>query len=65
MARADAFIASLDMLGLAHIAIKRATYAGRAAGGVNVDGKKVERTCLPLAGAADEDASENEADVRL
>lgn len=40
MARADAFIASLDMLGLAHIAIKRATYAGRAASGVNVDGKK-------------------------
>jgi len=40
MARADAFIAALDVLGLAHIAIKRATYAGRAASGVNVDGKK-------------------------
>lgn len=40
MARADAFIASLDKLGLAHIAIKRATYAGRAANGIDVDGKE-------------------------
>lgn len=40
MARADTFIASLDPLGLAHIAIKRATYAGRAASGIDVDGKK-------------------------
>lgn len=40
MARADAFISSLDMLGLAHIAIKRATYAGRAASGIDIDGKK-------------------------
>lgn len=40
MSRAEAFIASLDELGLAHIAIKRATYAGRAAGGVDVDGAR-------------------------
>lgn len=40
MARADAFIASLDTLGLAHIAIKRATYAGRAASGIAIDGNK-------------------------
>lgn len=40
MARADAFIASLDTLGLSHIAIKRATYAGRAAAGIEVDGQK-------------------------
>lgn len=40
MARADAFIASLDTVGLAHIAIKRATYAGRAAKGIDVDGRK-------------------------
>ena len=40
MARADTFIASLDTLGLAHIAIKRATYAGRAVSGIDVDGKK-------------------------
>ncbi|MFP3457810.1 hypothetical protein R0J89_16340, partial [Psychrobacter sp. SIMBA_152] len=32
--RADQFIQSLDEFGLAHIAIKRATYAGRAAAGV-------------------------------
>ena len=31
--RAESFIASLDDLGLSHIAIKRATYAGRASGG--------------------------------
>lgn len=37
MARADTFIASLDTLGLAHIAIKRATYAGRAASGIDVN----------------------------
>ena len=40
MARADTFIASLDSLGLAHIAIKRATYAGRAASGIDVDGEE-------------------------
>jgi len=40
MARADAFIASLDTVGVAHIAIKRATYAGRAASGIDVDGRK-------------------------
>lgn len=40
MARAGTFIASLDALGLAHIAIKRATYAGRAANGIDVDGEK-------------------------
>lgn len=40
MGRADAFVASLDTLGLAHIAIKRATYAGRASSGVEVDGLK-------------------------
>ena len=40
MARADTFVASLDELGLSHIAIKRATYAGRAASGIDVDGKK-------------------------
>jgi radical SAM protein with 4Fe4S-binding SPASM domain len=40
MARADDFIASLDTLGLAHIAIKRATYAGRATSGIDVDGKR-------------------------
>lgn len=40
MARAETFIASLDTLGLAHIAIKRATYAGRAANGIDVDGEK-------------------------
>ncbi|CAE6959430.1 radical SAM/SPASM domain-containing protein [Paraburkholderia domus] len=34
---AGEFIESLDDLGLAHIAIKRATYAGRAASGVSVD----------------------------
>ena len=39
MARADAFIAALDTLGLASISIKRATYAGRAATGVELDGK--------------------------
>ncbi|OUL86585.1 radical SAM/SPASM domain-containing protein [Paraburkholderia hospita] len=37
MERAAAFIAQLDTLGLAHIAIKRATYAGRAASGVDID----------------------------
>lgn len=35
--RAEAFVAALDDLGLAHIAIKRATYAGRASGGDRVD----------------------------
>jgi hypothetical protein len=30
----------LDTLGLAHIAIKRATYAGRAASGIDVDGEE-------------------------
>lgn len=38
MARADAFITSLDSLGLSHIAIKRATYAGRAANGIDMNG---------------------------
>ncbi|EGQ7674843.1 Fe-S oxidoreductase [Vibrio cholerae] len=40
MTRADTFIASLDTIGLAHIAIKRATYAGRAVSGIDVNGKK-------------------------
>ncbi len=40
LVHADAFIASLDTLGLAHIAIKRATYAGRAAAGIEVNGQK-------------------------
>ena len=44
MARADTFIASLDTLGLAHIAIKRATYAGRAVSGIDVDGKSGTNT---------------------
>lgn len=39
MERAGAFITSLDTLGLAHIAIKRATYAGRAANGIDVDSR--------------------------
>lgn len=35
--RADNFISSLDNLGLAHIALKRATYAGRASTGVKIN----------------------------
>ena len=39
MERAEDFIARLDGLGLTHISIKRATYAGRAARGIDLDGR--------------------------
>jgi MoaA/NifB/PqqE/SkfB family radical SAM enzyme len=66
MARADTFIAaSLDTLGLAHIAIKRATYAGRAASGIDVDGEEWNEHVYRLRALPTKTRLKNDADVRL